>query len=115
MHAENHKFVECSFENVCIDSSYFFGYSIANCEWSQVVFLYRGGHIRFEDLAYSEFLQKFEQEHRFNDMLNLFIRTKQQCKIPSILRNCLDYYANEIYGRMLDISVILELVFCSNI
>lgn len=108
MHAENHKFVECSFENVCIDSSYFFGYSIANCEWSQVVFLYRGEHIRFEDLAYSEFLQKFEQEHRFNDMLNLFIRTKQQCKIPSILRNCLDYYANEIYGRMLDISVILE-------
>ena len=108
MHAENHKFIECELENVCIGSSYFFGYSIANCTLKQVVFLYRGERISFESLKLSEFIEKFEREHRFNDMLNLFISSNAQSQIPNLIKECFDYYKNISYGRMLDISVILE-------
>lgn len=108
MHAENHRFVNCHFKNVCIDSSYFFGYSIAKCKLDEVIFLYRGEYVRFEDLKVSEFLEKFEREHRFNDMLNLFIYTQKQNQIPEMLKYCLEYYAKEPYGRMLGISDIFE-------
>lgn len=108
MHAENHKFVACQFDNVCIGSSYFFGYSIAKCTWNQVVFLYRGEHVHFEDILVDEFLEKFEAEHRYNDMLNFYINRKVQEKIPDMLKKSLNYYKEASYGRMLDISVILE-------
>ena len=108
MHAENHKFVNCQFNNVCIGSSYFFGYSIANCTWNQVVFLYRGEHVHFKEILLDEFLEKFETEHRYNDILNLYIFRKTQEKIPDMLKKCLNYYNEAPYGRMLDISVILQ-------
>lgn len=108
MHAENHKFVNCEFNNVCIGSSYFFGYSIANCTWEQVVFLYRGEHVPFEDIMIDEFLKKFEVEHRYNDILNLYINKNVQQRIPIMLRESFDYYSEMSYGRMLDIALILE-------
>lgn len=108
MHAENHKFVNCQFDNVCIGSSYFFGYSIANCTWNQVMFLYRGEHVHLEDILVDEFLEKFEAEHRYNDMLNFYIDKKVQEKIPAMLKKSFAYYEEASYGRMLDISVILD-------
>lgn len=108
MHAENHKFVNCQFDNVCLDSSYFFGYSIANCTWNQVIFLYRGEHIYFEDILAEEFLKKIEKEHRYNDMLNFYINKKAQEKIPAMLEKSFNYFKEASYGRMLNISTILE-------
>lgn len=108
MHAENHKFIGCTFDNVCIDSSYFFGYSIAKCSLGQAIFLYRGEYISLIDLKIGDFLEKFAHENRFNDMLNLFIYTKKQDKIAEMLKTCFDYYRKEPYGRMLNISVIFE-------
>lgn len=108
MHAENHKFVGCQFNNVCIDSSYFFGYSIANCIWNKVVFLYRGEHVSFEDILVDEFLDKFETEHRYNDILNFYINKKVQEEIPALLKKSLKYYEQETFCRMLNISLILE-------
>lgn len=114
MHAENHKFIECRFENVCIDSSYFFGYSIAKCSLNQIIFLYRGEYVCFENLGVSEFLEKFERENRFNDMFNLLVCIKAQDRIADMLIRCLNYYKKDIYGRMLDISTLFEsLVFAA--
>ncbi len=108
MHAENHKFVKCQFHNVCIDSSYFFGYSIANCTWNQVTFLYRGDYVTFEDILVEDFVKTFEAEHRYNDIINFYISRKSQEKIPDILKKSFYYYKKLPYGRMLDISIILE-------
>lgn len=108
MHAENHKFIECEFENVCIGSSYFFGYSIANCIFKQVFFLYRGEQVPFKELTINEFYEKFEREHRFNDLLNLLIHKGAQHQIPDMLSKCLAYYNNVFYNRMFDISALLQ-------
>lgn len=108
MHAENHKFVNCQFDNVCIGSSYFFGYSIAQCTWNEVFFLYRGEFVDMMDMPIGEFLKKFEVERRYNDIINLYIFKGMQGMIPDILRKSLDYYKNSPYGRMLDISTLLE-------
>ena len=108
MHAENHKFVKCQFNNVCIDSSYFFGYSVANCLWNQVTFLYRGDYVCFEDILVEDFLKTLETEHRYNDIINFYINKRVQEKIPDILKKCFYYYKELPYGRMLDISIILE-------
>lgn len=108
MHAENHKFIHCDFKNICIDSSYFFGYSIAKCSLNEIIFLYRGEYVCYEDLKISNFLEKFERENRFNDMLNLFICTRAQNKIANMLKTCLEYYKTQPYGRILDIAVIFE-------
>lgn len=114
MHAENHKFIKCQFNNVCIDSSYFFGYSIANCMWNQVTFLYRGEYVHFKDILVEDFLKTLEAEHRYNDIINFHINEKAQEKIPDILKKCFYYYEKLPYGRMLDISIILEsLVFAA--
>lgn len=108
MHAENHKFVKCQFNNVCIDSSYFFGYSIANCIWNQVTFLYRGDYVHFEDIMVEDFLKTLEAEYRYNDIINFYINKRAQEKIPDILKKCFYHYKELPYGRMLDISIILE-------
>jgi hypothetical protein len=75
---------------------------------NHVLLLYRGEHVSFEDLKINEFFEKFEQEHRYNDILNLFIAAKKQDKIPTILKKSLAYYEQEPYGRMLNISSIFE-------
>lgn len=108
MHAENHKFVKCQFYNVCIDSSYFFGYSIANCTWSQVIFLYRGEYVHFEEILVEDFLKTFEAEHRYNDIINFYINKKAQEKIPDMIKKSFYYYKELPYGRLLDISITLE-------
>lgn len=108
MHAENHKFIKCKFKNVCIGSSYFFGYSIANCIFEQVFFLYRGEQVPFKELKISEFYKKFEREHRYNDLLNLLVSQKASYQIPDILNKCLIYYNNMPYGRMLDIFILFQ-------
>lgn len=108
MHAENHKFINCKFDGVLIDSSYFFSYSIANCTWTQVMFLYRGERVCVEAILVNEFLQKLEMEHRYNDILNFYINKNVQEKIPAILKKGFGYYKDTSYGRMLDISAILE-------
>ncbi len=108
MHAENHTFIECKFSNVCLDSSYYFGYSIANCNMEDVCFLYRGEYIDWRDLNPQDFLHKFEKEHRFNDILNLHIICKTQIEIPSVIEESMAYYANNKYGRMLDITNIMN-------
>ena len=108
MHAENHKFVKCQFDNVCIGSSYFFGYSIANCSWNQVVFLYRGEHVDLNNILIDDVLEKFEVEHRYNDILNFYISGKNQEKIPDMLQKSFNYFSEASFGRMLDISLILE-------
>ena len=108
MHAENHKFVDCQFDNVCLGSSYFFGYSIANCSWNQVVFLYRGEHVNINNLLIDEVLEKFEVEHRYNDILNFYISSKLQEKIPEMLRKSFKYFEEKPFGRMLEISLIIE-------
>ncbi|MDE7269399.1 MAG: pentapeptide repeat-containing protein, partial [Acetatifactor sp.] len=114
MHAENHKFVKCQLNNVCIDSSYFFGYSIADCMWNQVTFLYRGDYVHFKDILVEDFLNTFETQHRYNDIINFYISKKVQEKIPDILKMSFYYYKELPYGRMSDISIIIEsLIFAA--
>lgn len=114
MHAENHKFINCDFDNVCMDSSYFFGYSFANCKLNEVFFLYHGENVQFEKIVIDKFLKKLESEHRYNDILNFFIHKKSYEKIPNLLKEGFDYYNNMPYGRMLNISLMLEsLIFAS--
>lgn len=114
MHAENHKFINCDFYNTCIDSSYFFGYSIVNCNWNKVFFLYHGEHVQFEKIPIHEIKIKLEAEHRYNDILNFLIMQKVYEEIPYMLKQGFDYYQNKPYGRILNISLMLEsLIFAA--
>lgn len=115
MHAENHIFIKCKFDKVCLDSSYFFGYSIANCNMKNVVFLYHGEYVPFNKLDASNYLDSFKEEHRFNEVINFMKLSKMQEEIPNVIMEFINYYSENSYGRLLEISIVMNTLIFSAI
>lgn len=112
MHAENHKFINCDFNNVYMDSDYFFGYSISKCNLHNISFLYRGEYVGFDTFNLKELAILFFEENRFNDLINLLKYSGNQTKIPNVIKGLINHCTKHPYGRMLNISTAINtLVF----
>lgn len=108
MHAENHKFINCDFNNVYMDSSYFFGYSISKCNLHNISFLYRGEYVEFDTFDLKELAILFYKENRFNDLINLLKYSGNQIEIPNVIKCLINHYTKYPYGRMFNISTAIN-------
>lgn len=112
MHAENHTFINCKFNNVYMDSSYFFGYSISKCNLQNIKFLYRGEYVEFDTFNLKELAFMYDKENRFNDLINLLKYSKKQTGIPNVIKGLINHCSHHPYGRMFNLSTAINtLVF----
>lgn len=103
MHAENHTFIECTFKDVFMDSSYYYGYLMANCSPIGLFFLYRGEYVAYDKMNSEEMLKDFINQKRFTEILNIYIQ-HSQFLIPDLVKEFINYYRINKYGSSLDMA-----------
>lgn len=113
MHAEYHTFINCDLSNCFLGTSYFFGYLISDCTMSDILFLYRGYEVPFNELNIKEIYYDYKKNHRFFEMINVLIFIKKSDGIYYVIKEAFDFYENPSskYLRRLEI----ECIFRANI
>lgn len=112
MHAEYHTFINCDLTNCFLGTSYFFGYLIANCTMTDILFLYRGYEVPYNELNIKEIYNDYEKNHRFYELINVLIFSKRYNDILNVIKKAFDFYGNPLskYLRKLEIECIFRAI-----
>lgn len=100
MHSENHEFIKCKFIDVDMDSSYYYGYLMFDCEMQKLSVLYRGDYVERSNFTDDEVYADLKKMHRYFEAANFLIENNLYTEVLKVAEEALAYYGDEKHGRI---------------